>query len=172
MGKKAKADPTRAERLAALKREFNIPAGKVKNPLTPAQQTASLKRIAEGVAAMDEELADLDRAIIIEGVRRGVILPSWAEKLLKPATEPNAKPKSKTKSKPKSKSAEQKRKSYWDDDVDRVLRENYPDNSAKNFAPKDVVDKVLAALAPKIKESGEKPPSRGLILRKSGHWKT
>ena len=56
--------------------------------------------------------------------------------------------------------------------MDRVLRENYPDNSAKNFAAKDVVDKVLAALAPKIKESGEKPPSRGLILRKSGHWKT
>ena len=100
MGKKAKGHPTRSEQLAALKRELNIPAGKVKNPLTPAQQKASLKKIGENVAAMDEEMADLERAIILERVRTGIIPTSWAEKLLKPATEPNAKSKSKPKHKP------------------------------------------------------------------------
>ncbi|MCS3497489.1 hypothetical protein M2189_003552 [Bradyrhizobium japonicum] len=92
MGKKAKGHPTRSEQLAALKRELNLPVGKVKNPSTPAQQKAALKKISEGVAAMDEEIADLQRAVILERVRTGTILPSWAEKLLKPASEPNAKP--------------------------------------------------------------------------------
>jgi hypothetical protein len=79
-----------------------------------------------------------------------------------PATEPKGKPKSKS---------EKKRKSYWDDPVDRALRENFPNNSATDFEPKAVMDKVLDVLADKIKTSGREPPSRGLILRKSGHWK-
>ncbi len=98
-----------------------------------------------------------------------MIPPPWAEKLLKPARKPKAKPK--PKSKPKSKSTK-KRKSYWDDPVDRVLREHYPDDTAKNFPAKDVVKKVLEALALDIQKSGRKPPTRGLILPKSGHWKS
>jgi hypothetical protein len=104
MGKKAKADPTRAERLAALKREFNLPVGKVKNPATPEQQKASLKKLAEGIAAMDEELADIERAMIIERISTGAILPTWAEKLLKPASKPPSAEQPKPASEPEPKS--------------------------------------------------------------------
>ena len=89
MGKKAKDHPTRAERLAALKREFNIPAGKVKNPLTPAQQKASLQEVDGGIGRDRRRIGGpWAGALSLEGVKSGAILPSWAEKLLKPATEP------------------------------------------------------------------------------------
>jgi hypothetical protein len=66
--------------------------------------------------------------------------------------------------------SKKKRKAYWDDDVDRVLKGKFKD--ATYFKPKVVVETVLNALAPKIRQSGRKPPSRGLILRRSGHWKS
>jgi hypothetical protein len=156
--------------------------GKAKGkPTTPKQQTAterrtSLQKLAENIAAMDEELADLERAIIIERVRTGAILPSWAEKLLKPASKPPSaeppKPASEpeAEAEPKSKPVKEKRKFYWDEPVIRALRETYG-NNATNHEAGDVVDKVLEVLDSKIKESGRKPPSRGLILRHSGHWK-
>jgi hypothetical protein len=152
-------------------------------PLPPEEA----KRFREGVKRLREQEAFQRRAAHIldehAAISDGLIAPPWAKKPLKPASEPpsaetpaseaeqpeqtepgsGAEPKSKRK---------KERKSYWDDEVDRVLREEFPDNSATNFKPKDVKKKVLEVLDPKIKTSGEKPPSRGLILRKSGHWKT
>jgi hypothetical protein len=72
-----------------------------------------------------------------------------------------------TPKKPKPK----ERKSYWNDPVDRVLRKRFPDNDANSYPPKTVEKEVLDALDPEIKESGRKPPSRGLIHRKTGRWK-
>jgi hypothetical protein len=69
---------------------------------TASERRASLKKIGEGVAAMDEELADLERALILEGVKSGAILPSWAEKLLKPAHVPKSEPKPANTRKPKT----------------------------------------------------------------------
>lgn len=85
--------------------------------------------------------------------------PEQRALIKKPVSTRQAKPK--PKSKPK--------KSYWDDAVVRVLREHGLDNSV---APKVVVKTVLNALAPEIRKSSRKPPTRGLILRRSGHWKT
>lgn len=83
------------------------------------------------------------------------------------ATDPPATPTA-----PKNPKRDKQRKSYWDDPVDRALRDNYPNSSALTFKAGKVVDKVLDALKSEIRQSGRNPPSRGLILRKSGHWRT
>jgi hypothetical protein len=63
-----------------------------------------------------------------------------------------------------------KRKTSWDQPVGQVLKEHFPNNSATDFKARVVVKKVWEVLKDEIKKSRTKP-SRGLILRKSGHWK-
>ena len=75
----------------------------------------------------------------------------------------------KTKPADTKRNSKRKRKTYWDDSVDRILKEKFPDNDATNFQPKDVVKTVLDALESEIKQSGRNKPTRGLILRRSGH---
>lgn len=69
-----------------------------------------------------------------------------------------------------TKSKGPKRQSYWSDDVERAIKDLFPDDNAREFDGGVVVDKVLAALASKIERSPRNPPGRGLILRKTGHW--
>jgi hypothetical protein len=53
--------------------------------------------------------------------------------------------------------------------VERVLSEL--GDSIVGDEPAIVVEKVLAALVDEIRQSGRKPPTRGLICRKAGFWK-
>jgi hypothetical protein len=82
------------------------------------------------------------------------------------AAEAAAQPEAEAKRKP------EQSKSYWDASVRRVLDEKFPGETATDFEAKHVVDTVLDALASEIKEAGRKPPTRGLICRRSGHWKS
>ena len=156
MGKKAKAAYT-PEQIALLK--------KVVIDYTPKQLAALEKKhpaeTPEQCAKLNEDRKFIEDCI---AVRDGQRPPPWAETL-------HAKPQSE-RSKSESKPAEKTRKAYWEDAVDRAFRENFPDDTATNFKPKEVVKTIHNALESEIRESGRKPPTRSLILRKSGHWKT
>lgn len=86
--------------------------------------------------------------------------PEQRALIKKPVSSKQAKPASKTKAKPK--------KPYWDDAVVRVLKTLGLDSS---IPAKIVVKKVRDALASEIRASRREGPKRGLILRRSGHWK-
>jgi hypothetical protein len=60
------------------------------------------------------------------------------------------------------------RKSYWAGPVESVLAKL--GDSIVGDKPMVVEQKVLAALADEIRQSGRKPPTRGLICRKAGFW--
>lgn len=64
---------------------------KVTDHRIPSKRHAKLHSLLKEAAAIDEELNDIERAIIIEGVRTGAITPGWAEKLLKPVQTPRRK---------------------------------------------------------------------------------
>ncbi|MBR0870036.1 hypothetical protein JQ633_06685 [Bradyrhizobium tropiciagri] len=134
---------------------------------TPAQRAAFQKVVAEKferAAQLDRARANIDRAI---AVRDGLIEPPWAEPRGGPEAEIQTATKRKAKPKP-----EKERKSYWDDAVTRVLKEKFPNNDANTFRPGVVRKLVQDALADEVKQSGRREPGRGLILRKTGHWKT
>ena len=131
--------------------------------LPPAEQA----RLAAEAEAEAEAKAE---AAVREAENETVAAPEAEEvkeeaEMPEPANEPEFQVESITK-------PEKRRKHYWDDDVDRVLAEEYPNGSAKNFEPGDVVDMVHKVLADKITVSGREKPSRGLILRKTGHWES
>jgi hypothetical protein len=150
-------DPYTSQQRACIKKMRALP--------TPEQRAAALQKKCE----LDKGLKLIDRA---SAIRDGLIPPPWAEKLLKTATAPKAKSKKVEAVETEKVEPKKERHTFWKDPVDRVLRENFPHDSAKNFSPKDVVKKVLEVLDPQIKQSGRKPPTRGLICRRSGHWRS
>jgi hypothetical protein len=57
---------------------------KAKRDRTTPKQKAAIESMAEELAAIGKEREDIERALIIEGVKTGAIPTWWAEKLLKP----------------------------------------------------------------------------------------